>query len=54
MCLPWSNAGFPAVSLPAGYAANGLPLGLQVVGRPGEDEELLRWAAEFAPVVMPR
>ncbi|WP_431968510.1 amidase [Actinacidiphila sp. bgisy160] len=54
MCLPWSNAGFPAVSLPAGYAANGLPLGLQVVGRPGEDEELLRWAAEFASVVKPR
>lgn len=52
MCLPWSNAGFPAVSLPAGSAANGLPLGLQVVGRPGEDEELLRWAAELAPVVL--
>ncbi|MDX3075024.1 amidase [Streptomyces sp. MI02-7b] len=54
MCLPWSNAGFPAVSLPAGYAANGLPLGLQVVGRPGEDEELLGWVAELAAVVMPR
>lgn len=54
MCLPWSNAGFPAVSLPAGYAANGLPLGLQVVGRPGEDEELLGWAAELAPAVTPR
>lgn len=53
MCLPWSNAGFPAVSLPAGSAANGLPLGLQVVGRPGEDEELLRWAAGLAPAVMP-
>lgn len=54
MCLPWSNAGFPSVSLPAGFAANGLPLGLQAVGRPGEDEELLRWAAAFAPVVRPR
>lgn len=54
MCLPWSNAGFPAVSLPAGFAANGLPFGLQAVGRPGEDEELLRWAAGFAPVVRPR
>ncbi|MEU6342416.1 amidase [Streptomyces sp. NPDC046977] len=54
MCLPWSNAGLPAVSLPAGYAANGLPLGLQVVGHPGEDEELLRWAAELALAVMPR
>lgn len=54
MCLPWSNAGLPSVSLPAGFAANGLPLGLQAVGRPGEDEELLRWAAAFAPVVRPR
>lgn len=45
MCLPWSNAGFPSVTLPAGRAANGLPLGLQYVARPGADEELLAWAA---------
>jgi Asp-tRNA(Asn)/Glu-tRNA(Gln) amidotransferase A subunit family amidase len=45
MCLPWSNAGFPSVTLPAGRAANGLPLGLQYVARPGSDEELLAWAA---------
>ncbi|WP_052230104.1 amidase [Streptomyces sp. CT34] len=45
MCLPWSNAGLPAVGLPAGRAANGLPLGLQLVGAPGADEELLYGAA---------
>ncbi|MFF3744435.1 amidase [Streptomyces kronopolitis] len=45
MCLPWSNAGLPAVSLPAGRAANGLPLGLQLVGPSGADEELLTAAA---------
>ncbi|MGD3107929.1 amidase [Streptomyces sp. YGL11-2] len=45
MCLPWSNAGLPAVGLPAGRAANGLPLGLQLVGAFGADEELLYGAA---------
>ncbi|ANZ16582.1 amidase [Streptomyces noursei ATCC 11455] len=44
MCLPWSNAGLPSLSLPAGRAANGLPLGLQLVGRSGADESLLSWA----------
>ncbi|MFE6689983.1 amidase [Streptomyces sp. NPDC057743] len=47
MCLPWSNAGLPSLSLPAGRAANGLPLGLQLVGRSGADEELLSWAADI-------
>ncbi|MEU3709126.1 amidase [Streptomyces catenulae] len=45
MCLPWSNAGLPSVSLPAGYAANGLPLGLQLVGPYGSDPAVLGWAA---------
>jgi Asp-tRNA(Asn)/Glu-tRNA(Gln) amidotransferase A subunit family amidase len=44
MNLPWTHAGMPAVSLPAGRAANGLPLGLQLVARFGEDERLLAWA----------
>jgi Asp-tRNA(Asn)/Glu-tRNA(Gln) amidotransferase A subunit family amidase len=40
MNLPWTHAGLPVVSLPAG-ALHGLPLGLQVAGRFGLDEELL-------------
>jgi Asp-tRNA(Asn)/Glu-tRNA(Gln) amidotransferase A subunit family amidase len=44
MNLPWTHAGLPAVSLPAGPAPNGLPLGLQCVGRFMADEWLLAWA----------
>jgi Asp-tRNA(Asn)/Glu-tRNA(Gln) amidotransferase A subunit family amidase len=47
MALPWSFAGLPAVSLPVGKAANGLPLGLQVVGRPHADEAVLAWSAHI-------
>ncbi|MFC8448475.1 amidase [Kitasatospora sp. NPDC057223] len=45
MSLPWSYAGLPALSLPAGCAPGGLPLGLQCVGAPGADERLLGLAA---------
>ncbi|MFF1908869.1 amidase [Kitasatospora sp. NPDC058218] len=45
MSLPWSYAGLPALSLPAGVSADGLPFGLQVVGAAGADELLLARAA---------
>ncbi|MBX7236309.1 MAG: amidase [Caldilineales bacterium] len=45
MNLPWTYAGLPALTLPAGWAANGLPLGLQLVGRWRADESLLNGAA---------
>jgi amidase len=35
----------PTVSLPAGWAPNGLPLAIQLVGRPGSDAQLLASAA---------
>lgn len=41
MNLPWTYAGLPVVNLPSGLAKNGLPLGLQVVGRWKGDEALL-------------
>jgi len=47
MNLPWTHAGLPAVTLPAGVAANGLPLGMQIVARFGDDEELLEWATNL-------
>jgi Asp-tRNA(Asn)/Glu-tRNA(Gln) amidotransferase A subunit family amidase len=51
MNLPWTHSGLPAVSVPAGRAANGLPLGLQVVGRWQADEHLLAWAQAFEEIV---
>ena len=48
MNLPWTHAGLPALSLPAGRGVQGLPLGLQCVAGFGRDEELLAWAAELA------
>jgi Asp-tRNA(Asn)/Glu-tRNA(Gln) amidotransferase A subunit family amidase len=43
--LPWTHAGLPALTLPAGHAPNGLPLGLQCVGHFQRDEHLLAWAS---------
>lgn len=45
MNLPWTVAGRPAISLPAGTTGTGLPVGLQVIGEWGADEALLGWAA---------
>ncbi|SIT00994.1 amidase [Alicyclobacillus vulcanalis] len=40
---PWNLSGAPAISIPAGQVA-GLPMGLQIVGKPGGDAELIRVA----------
>ena len=42
--VPASLAGLPAVSVPAGLDDNGLPLGLQLIGRAFDEETLLRAA----------
>jgi Asp-tRNA(Asn)/Glu-tRNA(Gln) amidotransferase A subunit family amidase len=38
---PWSYTGLPIVNFPIGLAPDGLPLGLQLVGRPGGEAALL-------------
>lgn len=45
--MPFNLTGNPAVSLPCGFDPAGLPLAIQLVARPGEDERLLRVAALF-------
>ncbi|MEE9300641.1 MAG: Asp-tRNA(Asn)/Glu-tRNA(Gln) amidotransferase subunit GatA [Alphaproteobacteria bacterium] len=42
--VPASLAGLPGVSVPAGLSGEGLPLGLQVIARPFDEETLLRTA----------
>ena len=46
-CFPFNMTGPPAVSLPAGLTADGLPVGLQIVGRHLADAQLIRGAAAF-------
>jgi aspartyl-tRNA(Asn)/glutamyl-tRNA(Gln) amidotransferase subunit A len=36
--------GLPAISVPCGFDRDGLPLGLQIVGKPGDDRTVLRVA----------
>lgn len=47
MNLPWTNAGVPALNLPVERTRSGLPMGLQLIGRFGEDEQVLAWAARI-------
>ncbi|ODV10275.1 MAG: glutamyl-tRNA amidotransferase [Rubrivivax sp. SCN 70-15] len=44
MCTLWTLLGMPALSLPLLHGANGLPIGVQLVGRRGDDARLLRTA----------
>lgn len=46
-CVPWNHLGNPAMSVPTGFAADGMPLAVQVVGRPGEEATLLSLAAQI-------
>jgi amidase len=50
-CAPWTFLGVPAVTLPAGFGKNGLPLGLQIVSAYREDHRLLR-VAKWAESVL--
>lgn len=42
--VPTSMAGLPGLSLPAGLSANGLPLGLQIIGKAFDEETVFRVA----------
>ncbi|MDX5362635.1 MAG: amidase [Pseudazoarcus pumilus] len=43
-CTLWTFCGMPAINLPLLSAGNGLPVGVQLVGRVGDDARLLRTA----------
>jgi amidase len=43
----WNSTGQPAASIPAGFSAGGLPLAVQLVGRPNDEATLLCVAAQL-------
>lgn len=44
---PWNIIGWPAMTVPTGQDAAGLPTGMQLVGRPGSERVLLGLAAQI-------
>ena len=46
-CVPVNVVGYPAISVPAGYSQKGLPIGLEIVARPWEEDKLLSMAYAF-------
>ncbi|WP_216851259.1 amidase [Acidisphaera sp. L21] len=49
---PFNVTGFPALSVCSGFSANGLPLSLQIVGRPFEDAQVLSTGDAFEKATM--
>jgi aspartyl-tRNA(Asn)/glutamyl-tRNA(Gln) amidotransferase subunit A len=43
-------AGLPAMSVPAGFAANGRPIGLQIIGNYFDEARMLNVAHQFQQV----
>lgn len=44
-CSLWTLVGYPALNVPLIANADGLPIGVQLIGAPGRDERLLRTAS---------
>jgi aspartyl-tRNA(Asn)/glutamyl-tRNA(Gln) amidotransferase subunit A len=47
LTMPFNLAGLPAVSLPCGFTTDGLPIGLQIAGKPFEEATVLRMAHAY-------
>lgn len=46
-CAAWNHLGCPAAAVPAGFAADGLPLSVQLIAPPGEEGRLLSLSAQL-------
>ena len=50
-CQLSASTGFPALSMQAGFTADGLPVGLELFGRPFEDSKLVAYAFDYEHTV---
>jgi aspartyl-tRNA(Asn)/glutamyl-tRNA(Gln) amidotransferase subunit A len=44
---PWNLYGLPAISVCGGFSAKQLPIGLQITGAPGRDDQVLALAEAY-------
>jgi amidase len=44
---PWNATGQPAAAVPAGFSSDGLPLSIQLIGRPNDESTLFSLAAQI-------
>jgi len=51
---PFNGLGWPAITLPCGLDGDGLPVGLQLAGAPGEDWRLIGLALTVEALLRPR
>lgn len=51
---PFNILGLPAISVPCGYTKSGLPVGLQIIGKPFAEARLLAFAHAFERAMAPR
>ena len=47
MTRPFNLSGQPAASVPCGFSQDGLPIGLQIIGKRGDEATVLRASAAF-------
>jgi amidase len=46
-CVPWNHLGNPAMSVPMGFAADGMPLAVQIIAPHGNESTLLSLASQI-------
>ncbi|MDH3222724.1 MAG: amidase family protein [Gemmatimonadota bacterium] len=53
-CLLSSSTGLPAITIPVGLGPGGLPVGLELLGRPMDDARLVAFAHAYEKAMRPR
>jgi Asp-tRNA(Asn)/Glu-tRNA(Gln) amidotransferase A subunit family amidase len=53
-CQLSASTGLPALSMPAGFTADGLPVGMDLLGGPWSEPTLLKVAFAYERLVAPR